>query len=166
VAAAALLLLFFVSIRNGLIQQRNQIRRDWTDLDQLLKQRRDELPRLLGICRSYLADNPEFLEPVTAARSAEMKATEIPDKARASSQLSAALRSVFAAGDRHQALSLDASYRQLRKLLSELDDRITQEAARFNEQASAFNARLARPPGSLVGRFAGLKAQARFDIAP
>jgi len=154
----------FLSIRNGLIQQRNEIRRTWTDLDQLLKQRRDELPRLIGICRSYLDDcGSKLLEPVMAARAAELGAREIPDKARASSQLSTALTSLFAAGDGRQTLSLDASYRQLKKLLSELDGSISREAARFNQQASAFNARLARLPGSLVGRLAGLRPEAQFD---
>lgn len=163
--AAVALAVWFLSTRNGLIQQRNEVRRAWTDLDQLLKQRRNELPRLIGICRSYLADDPKLLDPVTTARAAEAKAAEIADKARASSQLSAALRSLFAAGDRRQALGLDASYRQLKKLLSELDVRITQEGAQFNQQASAFNTRLGRLPGSLVGRFAGLRPQARFEAS-
>lgn len=165
IAAAVVLVLSFLSIRNGLIQQGNDIRRVWTDLDQLLKQRRDELPRLIGVCRSYLEDSAKLLEPVMSARAAELEATEIPGKARGSSQLSAALRILFAAGDRRQALALDASYRQLKKLLSELDEEITREAARFNQQAGAFNTRLARLPGSLVGRFASLKPQARFDMS-
>ena len=165
VAAAVAVGLWLLSTRNSLIQQRNEVRRSWTDLDQMLKERRDELPRLIGVCRSYLTDRPNLLDPVLAARAADAKASEIPDKAHTSDQLSAALKSLFAEGDRRQDLGFDASYRRLKKLLSDLDDRIGQQTVRFNEKASAFNARLARLPGSLVGRFAGLRPQARFDAS-
>ena len=162
VAVGVALLVWFVSARNGLVQQRNEVRRTWTDLDQLLKQRRDELPRLIGTCRSYLADSPKLLDPVLSARASDANAAGIPGKARSSDQLSAALKELFVEGDRRRDLALDASYRQLKKLLAELDDSIGQQAMRYNEQASAFNARLTKPPGNLVGRFAGLKPQPRF----
>lgn len=165
IIAAVALGLWFLSIRNSLIQQRNDVRRAWTDLDQLLKERRDELPRLIGVCRSYLADSPNLLDPVLAARAADAKAAEIPDKASTSNQLSAALKNLFVEGDHRQDLGRDVSYRQLKKLLSDVDDRIGQQTTRFNEQVSAFNGRLARSPGSLVGRFAGLRPQARFDAS-
>jgi hypothetical protein len=100
---------------------------------------------------------------VTEARAAELSAKEIPEKARAASQLAEALTSLFAAADRRQNLGRDASYRHIKKLVLELNDLIASEGARFNQQATALNLRLQRMPGSLVGSFAGLKPQARFD---
>jgi hypothetical protein len=155
--------LWLLSARNDLIRQRNELGKALLNLDQLLKQRRDELPKLLGTCRSYLQDGSGVFERVTAARAAEQKAAQPPEKARAANDLALALRNLFAAGDRNAALGLDASYRQLKKSILALDERITSEGARFNEQVTAFNARVAGMPGSLAARLAGVRRQAQFS---
>jgi LemA protein len=160
----AILAVAFLSVRNTLIRQRNELRQAWAALDQLLKQRRDELPRLIGTCRSYLG-SPALFEPITTARAAEQRATALPEKARAASELNTALNNLLVAGDRNQALSLDASYRQLKKLIGEMGERIAVEQARFNQQARAFNGRLARGLGNLVAHAVGLKPQALFEAA-
>ena len=152
-----------LSTRNDLIRQRNDLGKALLNLDQLLKERRDELPKLLGTCRSYLRDGSSLFEPVTAARAAEQKAAQPPEKARAANDLTQALRNLFGAGDRDAALALDASYRQLKKSILGLDERIGAEQARFNQQASAFNARLGRLPGSLAASLAGVRPQALFS---
>ena len=161
----AVLTVAFVSVRNTLIRQRKELNQAWAVLDQLLKRRRDELPRLIGTCRSYLRDSFTLIEAITAARAAEQRSTALPEKARASSELRTALDNLLAAGDRNQALSLDTSYRQLKKLVGELGEGIAVEQARFNRQARAFNGRLARGLGNLVAHAAGLKPQALFDAA-
>jgi LemA protein len=157
----AVIFLVILSTRNDLIRQRNELGKALLNLDQLLKERRDELPKLLGTCRSYLRDGP--FEPVTAARAAGQKAMRPPEKARAANDLAQALRNLFGAADRDAALALDASYRQLKKSILALDERIDAEQARFNQQASAFNARLRRIPGSLAARVAGIRPQALFS---
>ena len=161
VIAATLLVL--LSTRNDLIRQRNELGKALLNLDQILKQRRDELPKLLGTCRSYLQDAAGLFDGVTAGRAAEQKATRPPEKARAANDLTFALRKLFDAADRNASLGLDASYRQLKKSILALDERITSEQARFNEEASAFNARVAGMPGSLAARLASVRRQSLFS---
>jgi LemA protein len=152
-----LILLAFVGLRNNLVRERNELGKAWTNVDQLLKQRRDELPRLIGTCRSYLSDAALF-ESVAAARTAEQKATT-PEKARAAAELTTALQKLFDAADRDRELSLDTSYRQLKKQILILEERITAEQERFQEQVRAYNARLKGVAGGLAGRTAGLRPQ-------
>jgi LemA protein len=159
----AAILVWLLSTRNDLIRQRNELGKALLNLDQLLKQRRDELPKLLGTCRSYLQDGSGLFEPVTAARAAEQKAVRPPDKALAANDLGQALRDLFGAADREAALGLDASYRQLKKSILGLEERISSEQVRFNEQAAAFNARLGRIPGSVAARWADVRPQSLFS---
>jgi LemA protein len=163
VIVAAAIFLVLLSTRNDLVRQRSELGKALLNLDQLLKQRRDELPRLLGTCRGYLQNGTGVFEPVTAARAAEQKAVKAQDKARAADDLGQALRRLFDAGDRNAALALDASYRQLKRSILALDERISSEQAGFNEQASAFNARLGRMPGILAARLAGVRPQSLFS---
>jgi LemA protein len=155
--------LVLLSTRNDLIRQRSDLGKALLNLDQLLKQRRDELPKLLGTCRSYLRDGSGLFDAVTAARAAEQKAARPPEKARAADDLAQALRNLFGAADRDAALGLDASYRQLKKSILGSDERISGEQARFNEQATAFNVRIRRMPGSLAARLARVRPQALFS---
>jgi hypothetical protein len=159
----AAILVWLLSTRNDLIRQRNELGKALLNLDQLLKQRRDELPKLLGTCRSYQRDGSGLFEPVTAARSAEQKAVRPSDKALAANDLGQALRNLFGAADRDAALALDASYRQLKKSILGLEERISGEQTRFNAEASAFNARLGRLPASLAGRLAHVRPQSLFS---
>lgn len=159
-----LLLLAFVGLRNNLVRERHELGKAWTNVDQLLKQRRDELPRLIGTCRSYFSE-PALYDAVAAARAAEQKATP-PEKPRAAAQLTEALHRLFAAADRNRELSLDTSYRQLKKQILILEERIAVEQERFRAQLKAYNARLGGFAGGLAGRAAGLRQQPAPTIPP
>src|SRR5579863_2516504 len=118
----AAIVLVFTNYKNRMIQQRNDLGRARLSLDQLLKQRRDELPKQIGICRSYLPDGSARIDSVASARNAEQKAARPEDKARAASELQAALERLFAEGDRHSSLELNSSYRQLKRSVRALDE--------------------------------------------
>ena len=45
---------YFVGIYNGLIQVRNNVDKAWANIDVLLKQRHDELPKLIETCKGYM----------------------------------------------------------------------------------------------------------------
>jgi LemA protein len=159
-----LLLLAFLGLRNNLVRERNDLGKAWTNVDQLLKQRRDELPRLIGTCRSYLSE-PGLFDSIAAARAAEQKATPA-EKARTAAELTQALRRLFAVADRNRELSLDTSYRQLKKQILILEERIAAEQERFREQVKAYNARLGGFAGGLAGRAAGLRQQPAPSVPP
>jgi LemA protein len=159
----AAIVLVFTNFKNRMVQQRNELGRAQLGLDQILKQRRDELPKLIGTCRSYLPDDAGLIASVSAARTAEQKATKPAEKARTAGELQSALRDLFAAGDRVSALELNTSYRQLKKSIRALEDQIAAEQARLNQQVTNYNSRLRGFPGVLIARFARLTPQPPFE---
>ncbi len=56
-------------IFNGLIALKNDIAKAWANIDILLKQRHDELPKLLEVCKGYMNYERDTLEKITQARS-------------------------------------------------------------------------------------------------
>ena len=60
----ALMLLagYAVTIYNSLVRLKHQVARSWADIDVLLKQRHDELPKLVDACRQYMEYERETLE--------------------------------------------------------------------------------------------------------
>ena len=61
-------LMYGVGMYNGLIRLKHAVERSWSNIDVLLKQRHDELPKLVDTVKGYMAHEKEILIRVTEAR--------------------------------------------------------------------------------------------------
>ena len=57
-----------VGLYNGLVQVKHQVDQSWANIDVLLKQRHDELPKLIDAVKGYMTHERSLLESVTAMR--------------------------------------------------------------------------------------------------
>ena len=64
------LLAYLVGIYNGLVRVGASVKLAWSNIDVLLVQRHDELPKLVEVCRQYMEYERDTLERVTKARNA------------------------------------------------------------------------------------------------
>ena len=64
------ILIYGVLIYNNLVRLKHDISKAWANIDVLLKQRHDELPKLVETCKQYMQFEQETLEKVMLARSA------------------------------------------------------------------------------------------------
>nr|NIQ95482.1 LemA family protein [Desulfuromonadales bacterium]NIS43852.1 LemA family protein [Desulfuromonadales bacterium] len=63
------LVLYVIAVYNGLVRLKNNIEKAWSNIDVLLKQRFDELPKLIKVCEGYMQHEQKTLEAVIKARS-------------------------------------------------------------------------------------------------
>ncbi|HIH43038.1 TPA: LemA family protein, partial [Candidatus Woesearchaeota archaeon] len=87
---------YFVSIYNGLVTLKNNIEKSWANIDVLLKQRHDELPKLIASVKGYIKHEKEVLVTLTKARTAFLSAQSMGEKAAADNLISSALKTLFA----------------------------------------------------------------------
>src|SRR5215831_18279198 len=80
-----------LSIYNGLVSLKNNIGRSWANIDVLLKQRHDELPKLVKTCEGYMQHERAVFDRLSEARGALASARTIEQRADAESELSRAL---------------------------------------------------------------------------
>ena len=59
---------YAVSLYNALIQVKHQVDQAWSNIDVLLKQRHDELPKLVDAAQAYMGHERSLLEKLTALR--------------------------------------------------------------------------------------------------
>src|SRR5260370_18039942 len=78
------LLIYLGTLYNGLIALRNDIDKAWANIDVLLKQRHDELPRLVAVCQGYMQYERNTLQRLTEARAKYPSAFTTHQKALAS----------------------------------------------------------------------------------
>lgn len=67
---------YAATIFNGLVALKNDIDKAWANIDIMLKQRHDELPKLLDVCKGYMGFERETLQKVTEARGMYQKAQQ------------------------------------------------------------------------------------------
>ena len=53
-AGLVLVMVFCVGIYNGLVRLKNNVGKAWSNIDIVLKQRHDELPKLIETCKQYM----------------------------------------------------------------------------------------------------------------
>src|SRR5512145_1468909 len=120
----ALVALYVITVYNGLVQLRNNIERNWSNIDILLKQRYDELPKLIKVCEGYMQHEQRTLEAVIRARAQLTSARSPEERLQAQNAITDTLRSLFAVVERYPELKADAGFRQLGNRVSELEDQI------------------------------------------
>ena len=104
VALAVVAVVYLVRIYNGLVVLRENVRKAWANIDVLLTQRHDELPKLVETCKRYMAYERETLERVMQARAAVFQAQGRSDVAAvgaAEQQLRDGLGRLFAVAEQY-----------------------------------------------------------------
>ena len=157
---------YTILVYNGLIQLRNNIERDWSNIDVMLKQRFDELPKLIKVCEGYMQHEQRTLEAVTRARAMAVGARTDKEKIQAQNALTDTLRSLFAVAESYPELKADALFRRLENRISELEDQIADRREFFNEAVNLYNIRLEQFPDVLVARLFSFRERPLWKIDP
>lgn len=158
-------LLYVVMIYNGLIAMRNDIDKSWANIDVLLKQRHDELPRLVDVCKGYMQYERETLQSLIQARSLYATATTIDQKVQASGSLTASVGKVFAVAENYPALQANASFLEIQKRIIELESQIADRREFYNDAITLFNTRLQQMPGTLVANMFSIRPRLMFIVS-
>jgi LemA protein len=73
------LAIYGVSVYNNLVTLKHNVTKAWANIDILLKQRHDELPKLVDSCKAYMKFEQDTLEKVMRARSSVASAQQSGD---------------------------------------------------------------------------------------
>jgi LemA protein len=156
---------YFIGIYNNLVTLRNDIDRSFSNIDVLLKQRHDELPKLIETCKGYMQYEQKTLQAVTEARTAFMRATTPAEKAQADNMVSGALKTLFAVAERYPDLKANTNFMQLQGRITELETKIAGQRSTYNEDVNVFNIRIAQIPANFVAGFMHLQPHPLFQVA-
>ncbi|MGM0454209.1 MAG: LemA family protein [Thermodesulfobacteriota bacterium] len=157
---------YFVIIFNGLIRMKHNIDQAWSNIDVLLKQRYDELPKLVSVCEGYMKHERAVLENVTRARSQLDNAGSGQEAMDANNAITSALRSLFAVVENYPDLKADRAFRQLQSRVSELEDQIADRRELYNSTVNLFNIRIEQFPDVFVANMMRLDPRQLWQIEP
>lgn len=160
----AVVLVYFIMVYNGLVSIKNNVSMAWANIDVLLKQRHDELPKLVDTCRQYMKYEQDTLEKVIQARSRVSDARESQNVAAlgaAEGALRAGLGNLFAVAESYPDLKANESFLQLQSRISGLENAIADRREFYNDSVNINNVRIEQFPDLIVARMLNFKT---FDL--
>lgn len=152
----ATIVVYIVVIYNNLVSLKHNISKAWTNIDVLLKQRHDELPKLIETCKQYMQFEQETLEKVMMARQSISKAQQHGDISalgQAEGALRLGLSGLFAVAEAYPDLKADETFQHLQGRISRLENTLADRREFYNESVNVNNVRIEQLTDLIIARF-------------
>ncbi|MGF6690855.1 LemA protein [Metapseudomonas resinovorans] len=163
-----LVVAYAVILYNALVRLKHGVGKAWSNIEVLLKQRHDELPKLVETCKQYMQHERTTLERVIAARNAVASAREKGDigaLGQAESGLRAGLGQLFALAENYPQLKANESFQFLQQRISGLENGIADRRELYNEAVNLNNVRIEQFPDVIIAGLFGFKAAELLEFS-
>ncbi|WP_260295729.1 LemA family protein [Sedimenticola hydrogenitrophicus] len=164
----AVVAFYVIAIYNGLVNLKHAVSKAWANIDVLMKQRHDELPKLVETCKQYMQYEQETLERVMQARAAVSSAREQGDIGAlggAENQLRLGLGNLFAVAEAYPDLKANETFQHLQGRISGLENSIADRREYYNESVNNNNVRIEQFPDLIVARLFNFKAAELLEFS-
>src|SRR6201997_4552582 len=166
IGVIVVLVLWIISIYNGLVAMRQRVNQAFSDIDVQTKQRHDLIPNLVETVKGYAGHERGTLEAVVQARNAAIAAQSggVAAQAAAENVLTGALRQLFALSEAYPDLKASQNFQQLQAELSDLENKIAAARRFFNNAVQEYNTATQRFPAALFASALGFAPKEFFDL--
>jgi LemA protein len=168
IGALVVLVVYGIAVYNGLISVKHNVDKAWANIDVLLKQRHDELPKLVETCKQYMKYEQETLEKIIKARQSVATASNAGDMkalGTAETALRASLGQLFALAEAYPDLKANDTFRHLQGRISELENGIADRREFYNDSVNINNVRIEQFPDVLLAGIARARTRDLLEFA-
>lgn len=152
--------IYVIAIYNRLVNLKHNATKAWSNIDVLLKQRHDELPKLIATCQEYMQYEKETLEKVINARSRAANARAAGDigaLGAAEGALRIGLGQLFALAEDYPDLKANETFQHLQGRISSLENSIADRREFYNESVNLNNIGIEEFPDVIIARMFNFK---------
>ena len=164
IGVIAAIVIWAISVYNGLVAMRQRTNQAFADIDVQLKQRSDLIPNLVETVKAYAAHERGTLEAVVNARNAAIAAPGVEQKVAAENILSGALRQLFALSESYPDLKANQNFQQLQAELSDIENKLAASRRFFNSAVQEYNTGIEQFPAALFAATFGFTHRTFFDV--
>ena len=152
-AGLVVVVVYGIMIYNSLVQVKHNVSKAWANIDVLLKQRHDEIPKLVEVCKQYRQFEQDTLQRVIEARSRVFQASQaqnMPALGQAETALRAGLANLFAVAEAYPDLKTNEQFMNLQTRISALENAIADRREFYNESVNINNVRIEQFPDVII----------------
>ncbi|MDP2762875.1 MAG: LemA family protein [Sideroxyarcus sp.] len=161
-------LVYGISLYNHLVSLKHAVSKAWANIDVLLKQRHDELPKLVEVCKQYKQFEQETLQRVVEARSQVQSARQGQDIAalgKAEGMLRMGLGSLFAVAEAYPELKSNEHFMQLQNRITGLENGIADRREMYNETVNIYNVGIEQFPAVLIANMFAYQSKPLLEFS-
>ena len=159
------IVLYVVGVYNSLVQVKHNIEKAWKNIDVLLQQRHDEIPKLVEVCKGYMTHEKSVLEELTRLRSDYDAGRSVAAKTQIENKINRVLLNLRATAEAYPDLKAHQVFQTLSGRISSLESAIASRREFFNESANVYNIAIDQFPALLVARVLAYRTHPYLEIA-
>lgn len=158
------LVLFVVSIYNGLVTARQKVKNGWSQIDVQLQRRFDLIPNLVETVKGYMEHEADVLTRVTDLRSSWADAKTVDEKAKLDNELSDTLKTIMAVAENYPDLKANQNFSELQTELTNTENKISYSRQFYNDTVTRYNTKLEVFPSNIIASMFHFTAESLFEV--
>lgn len=158
----AVVVILFIYIYNSLIRLNVRANNAWSQIDVQLKRRYDLIPNLVNTVKGYMKHEKTVLENITKTR-ASLVTGSMQEKAKASNQITQALKSIFAVAENYPNLKANENFKMLQEELAGTESKIAYARQFYNDTTMRLNEAIQVFPKNIFANMFGFKKRDFFE---
>src|SRR5437762_3322609 len=137
VVAIGAAVVYFVMLYNGLVQVKNNVDQAWANIDVLLKQRADELGKLIDSVKAYLGYERDLLTRLTTLRT-QIGSGGGPSEARleAEREIGSTIGRLLAVSENYPDLKSSGNFLELQRRITGLEEQIAHRRVFYKDSVN------------------------------
>ena len=157
-------ILYIVVEFNSLTVLSNAVKKSWSQVDVLLKQRADLIPNIVKTIKGYSNHEKDTLTSVVSARNEVLNANTKEDEINANKKLNNGITKLLALQEAYPELKANENYMSLHDNLRSLEDEIAETRKIYNENVLNYQNKLEIFPTNMFASLFNFKPELFFKI--
>jgi LemA protein len=156
---------FVVSVYNGLVRARNEVKNAWSSIEVQLKRRHDLIPNLVETVKGYAAHERGTLDAVVKARQQAVSFTgSVEERGNVENMLTQSLRSLFAVAEAYPDLKANQNFIKLQEELSGTENKIGFARQYYNDATMRYKNRIEMFPSNVIAGIFNFQPEPFFQV--
>ena len=157
-----LLVIWIISLYNGLIKSRQKVDNAWSQIDVQLQRRFDLIPNFVETVKGYTSHESETFEKIAQLRTSWANAGTVAEKADLDNQLSGALKTIMAVSESYPELKANQNFSELSEELRNTENKISFSRQFYNDTVTMYNEKLQIFPSNIIANMFNFKPRDLF----
>ena len=162
-AVLAIIVLAYVGTYNGLVNKKENVTKQYSNLEVTLQRRADLIPNLVSTVKGYVAHENEVIEKVTTARQNLVNAKNIDEKQKANDELTSSLNALMVVVENYPDLKSSENFRSLQDELAGTENRISTARRDYNDAVNKYNSSVKKFPSNIIAGMSGFGEEKYFE---
>lgn len=156
---------YMFNIYNQLISLDNRTKQSKQNIDVLLKQRRDELEKLIDTVNKSMEHEQDLLNELTRTREKLEKADSPKEQANANQKVENVMSKFTARMEDYPELKSQENIKQFQNRISGIEEDISNRRETYNESVTIFNTRIKQFPHVIIASMMSYNEKELFEAS-